>query len=178
MCRVAVTDLGELIRTGHHYQGPRSSDRTRSAVTHNYAERYVERFTGTPCKRNKSSSLYAQRIATHPRRPRPQSSFHASPAELLIAHNNRENGDNSCKNLEMRTVCIQFIMILVWTLPTLLWPLTHAWRRRGDPLAGWCDHHSSALARSAHSLASACSPCRHVRTDGRTDRQTPVWLLF
>ena len=47
------------------YQGPRSS-RMRSGFTHNCAERYVDCFTVTPCV-----SHYAQRIATHPRRPRP-----------------------------------------------------------------------------------------------------------
>ena len=74
----------------------------RSGFTH-YAERYVERFTVTPC----SGKL----VTTHNVSLRiredlgPCSLLRASPAELPT-HNNREKGDYSCKTLEMGTVYV------------------------------------------------------------------------
>ena len=82
--------------------GPRSSRmRIVALYTHIYAERYFERFTVTPCKRKRSH--YAQRIATYPRRPRPQSSSRfagLNSPRIRI----EKKGDHSRQNLEMGTV--------------------------------------------------------------------------
>ena len=96
-CRVAVIDLGEfapaitimvqgLLRcvVALHICGPLRRPFHNNTVYQQF-------------------SHYTQHIATHPRRPRPQSSY-ASPAELHM-HNNREKGDYLCKTLEMGAVC-------------------------------------------------------------------------
>ena len=41
----------------------------------------------------------------------------------------------------------------------------------------WSDNRSPALTRSAHSIASACSPLRQGRTDGQTDTSLASILI-
>ena len=73
----------------------------RSGFAHNYAERYVERFTLTPCS---DKLVTTQNVSLRIREDLgPSLLLHASPAELTT-HNNREMGDYSCANLEMGTV--------------------------------------------------------------------------
>ena len=73
----------------------------RSGFIH-YAERYVERFTVTPCNE--------KLVTTHDVSLRIQedlgpSLLHTSPAEHPT-HNNREKGDYSCTHFEMGTVYV------------------------------------------------------------------------
>ena len=73
----------------------------RSGFTH-YAERYVERFTVTPCSEKLVTNTHNVSLRIREDLG-PCSLLHASPAELPT-RNNREKGDYSRKNLEMETV--------------------------------------------------------------------------
>ena len=68
----------------------------RSAWLYTYAERYVERFTGTPCS---EKLVTTHNVSLRIREDLGPGLLHASPAELPT-HNNRDEGDYSCKNLE------------------------------------------------------------------------------
>ena len=71
-----------------------------SGFTHNNAERYVERFTETPCS---EKLVTTHNISLRIREDLGPSLLHASPAELPT-HSNRETVDRSCKNREMGMV--------------------------------------------------------------------------
>ena len=73
----------------------------RSGFTHNYAERYVERFTVTP---RSEKLVTTHNVSLRIQKALGPSLLHASPAEVPT-HNNREKGDYWCKNLDMGTVC-------------------------------------------------------------------------
>ena len=72
----------------------------RSGLITHYAEGYVERFTVTPCS---EKLVTTHNVLLRIREDLGLGLLHASPAELLT-HNNREKGDYSGKNLDMRTV--------------------------------------------------------------------------
>ena len=94
------------VHTDCHYQGPRSS-RLCNGFTQIYAERYVKRFTVTPCSEKLATMHNALPCIQEDLGP---SLLHASLAELPT-HNNRETGDYSStrvkKKLEMGTVLLQ-----------------------------------------------------------------------
>ena len=60
----------------------------RSGFTHIYVERYVERFTVTPCN---EKLVTAHIVSLRIREDLGPSILHASPAEIPM-HNNREKG--------------------------------------------------------------------------------------
>ena len=70
---------------------------------HNYAERYVERFTATSCS---EKLVTTHNVSLRIREDLGPSLLHASQAQVPT-HNDIVKGDYSCKNLEMRTVCIR-----------------------------------------------------------------------